>query len=180
MADLSPGQVQAVYAAVMLSLLLAIVFYCRRPGSEMLPRQWGNEIALMLLATLWFSPLVWSYHPTAALPALAMIYVRAPRHPKLTWVVTLLWMASLGLMGLADGPNVGRHPLDEPLAGRVSRLDGPRRASHAGRGGERLGSDRGRITDGAGSVLGVEMRATGAFCANTLGRALFARTPEPG
>lgn len=98
-ADLSPGQVQTLYAAVMLVLAAAIVFYCRRPGSQMSPREWGNEIALILLATLWFSPLVWSYHPTAALPALAMIYVRAPRCPKTSWIVTLLWMASLGLMG---------------------------------------------------------------------------------
>jgi hypothetical protein len=106
-AELSPAQVQTIYAAVMLALAAAIVYYCRQPGSLMSPRQWGNEIALMLLATLWFSPLVWSYHPTAALPAMAMIYVRAPRHPRLAWALTLLWMASLALMGVPLARTLG-------------------------------------------------------------------------
>jgi hypothetical protein len=53
----------------------------------------------MVLSTLWFSPLVWSYHPTAAVPALALIFGRAPQHPKLALNVAILWIVSLLLMG---------------------------------------------------------------------------------
>lgn len=98
-ADLTPRQLQAAYTAVMILLVLAIAIYCRRPGRELLPRRWSTEIALIVLATLWFSPLVWSYHPTAALPALAVIFTRAPKHSKLALVVAVLWMLSLVLMG---------------------------------------------------------------------------------
>ena len=77
-AHLTPGQLRFAYVAVMLLLALGIVIYCRRPGRELSPKQWSTEIALVVLATLWFSPLVWSYHITAALPALAVIFARAP------------------------------------------------------------------------------------------------------
>ncbi len=74
MANLNAGQLQAAYATVMSLLALAIVIYCRRPGRDLRPGQWATEIALVVLATLWFSPLVWSYHLTAALPALAVVF----------------------------------------------------------------------------------------------------------
>ena len=99
LADLTPEQLQAAYMAVMLLLALGVAMYCRRPGRELLPRQWSTEIALIVLATLWFSPLVWSYHPTAALPALAVIFTRAPQHSKLALAVAALWLLSLALMG---------------------------------------------------------------------------------
>ena len=98
-ADLTPSQLQAAYMAVMALLVLAISIYCRRPGRALLSRQWSTEIALIVLTTLWFSPLVWSYHPTAALPALAVIFTRAPQNSKLALAVAALWMASLVLMG---------------------------------------------------------------------------------
>ena len=44
-------------------------------------------------------PLVWSYHPTAALPALAVIFTRAPQRPRLAQAVAVLWLVSLALMG---------------------------------------------------------------------------------
>ena len=87
-AHLTPNQLQFTYAATMLLLALGILIYCRRPGRDLSPKRWSTEIALVVLATLWFSPLVWSYHITAALPALAVIFARAapsilewPRHP---------------------------------------------------------------------------------------------------
>jgi len=100
LADLTPGQVQAVYAAVMALLVLGISLYCRQPGRDLSPRQWATEIALIVLSTLWFSPLVWSYHPTAALPALAVILSRSPWHPKRTQATAALWLLSLALMGV--------------------------------------------------------------------------------
>jgi hypothetical protein len=51
------------------------------------------------LATLWFSPLVWSYHVTAALPALGVIFARAPQHPRVAQATAALWLLSLALMG---------------------------------------------------------------------------------
>jgi hypothetical protein len=105
--DLTAGQVQTVYTLVMAALLVAMTFYCRRPGGLLSPRQWSNEIALVVLATLWFSPLVWSYHPTAALPALSVIFARAPQHSKLAILVALLWLASLALMGIPAARALG-------------------------------------------------------------------------
>ena len=98
-AHLTPGQLRFAYVAVMLLLALGIVIYCRRPGRELSPKQWLTEIALVVLATLWFSPLVWSYHITAALPALAVIFARAPEHPRVAQATAALWLLSLFLMG---------------------------------------------------------------------------------
>ena len=98
LADLTPEQLQVAYMAVMLLLVLGVATYCRRPGRELLPRRWSTEIALIVLSTLWFSPLVWSYHPTAALPALAVIFTRAPQQPRLAQAVAALWLVSLLLM----------------------------------------------------------------------------------
>ena len=33
---------------------------------------------MMTLATLWFSPVVWSYHFVAATPVLAILFLRGP------------------------------------------------------------------------------------------------------
>jgi hypothetical protein len=98
-ADLTPNQLQTAYIAVVALLVLAIGVYCRRPGCDLSPERWSTEITLMVLSTLWFSPLVWSYHPTAAVPALALIFGRAPQHPKLALNVAILWIVSLLLMG---------------------------------------------------------------------------------
>ena len=77
-AYLTPSQLRFAYLAAMLLLALGIVIYCRRPDCKLSPKRWSAEIALVVLATLWFSPLVWSYHITAALPALAVIFALAP------------------------------------------------------------------------------------------------------
>jgi hypothetical protein len=98
-ADLSGRQLKAIYAAIMALLALGIAFVCRRPGRELSPGQWAVEIALIVLATLWFSPLVWSYHPTAATPALALILSRGPDHNRLCWTVGMLWLLGMALLG---------------------------------------------------------------------------------
>lgn len=98
LADLTPEQLQTAYTAVMLLLVLGVAAYCRRPGRDLPPRQWSTEIALIVLSTLWFSPLVWSYHPTAALPALAVIFTQAPQQPRRAQAVAALWVLSLLLM----------------------------------------------------------------------------------
>lgn len=98
-ADLSPTQLQAAYTIVMLLIGCGVLYYCRRSGNNSSPKQWASEIALVVLSTLWFSPLVWSYHPTAALPAMALILTRAPRYPRIGPILAVLWLVSLALMG---------------------------------------------------------------------------------
>jgi len=98
-ADLSRGQVKAVYAAAMALLALGVGWVCRRPARSLSRGQWATEIALIVLATLWFSPVVWSYHPTAATPALALIFSRRLHHRRLSWTVGLLWLLGMVLLG---------------------------------------------------------------------------------
>jgi hypothetical protein len=97
-ANLSGRQLKTTYLAAMALLVLAVGFVCRRPGRELSPGQWASENALIVLATLWFSPLVWSYHPTAATPALALILSRGSQHNWLSWTVGLLWLLGMVLL----------------------------------------------------------------------------------
>ncbi len=92
--NLPASQLQIIYKAVMGLLGLGILAFCRRPGRVLTPDQWSAEISLIVLATLWFSPLVWSYHPTAAAPALALLVARSPKYTKLVWTVAVFWMLS--------------------------------------------------------------------------------------
>jgi hypothetical protein len=41
---------------------------------------------------------MWSYHPTAVAPAMAIVLSRKPDHPGLMWVVPICWMLSLSLL----------------------------------------------------------------------------------
>lgn len=95
---LTPGQLRVAYYAVMLSLGAGVGFFCRRPWHVLSPPQWSAEIALIVLSTLWFSPLVWSYHPTAATPALALVLSHGPRRLRLAWTITALWLLSIALL----------------------------------------------------------------------------------
>jgi hypothetical protein len=97
-AHLTPGHLRFAYTTAMMLLALGIAVYCRRPGRRLSPGQWATEIALVILSTLWFSPLVWSYHLTAALPASAVIFARAPEHPRLAQATAILWLVSVMLM----------------------------------------------------------------------------------
>ncbi len=98
-ADLSAGQFRIVHLAVLGGLGLVLLAVCRRPGHATSPAQWADEIALVTLATLWFSPVAWSYHPTAAMPAVAVFLGRMDRHPRLVWTVVVLWLVALSLTG---------------------------------------------------------------------------------
>lgn len=92
--DLTPEQLKAVYMAIVGVLGLGVLVFCRRSGRDLTPEQWASEISLIVLSTLWFSPLVWSYHPTAATPALAILVARSPKHTRLVWAVAALWLLS--------------------------------------------------------------------------------------
>lgn len=99
LADLSGAGLRVVYFSVAGVLGLGIVGYCRRPADRLGTPQWATQIALVSLATLWFSPVAWSYHPTAAAPALAVILAQSPRRPRLARGVAAWWLASLALLG---------------------------------------------------------------------------------
>ena len=80
-ANFNAAQLTAAYAIVVGLLGLGVAVYCRRPARRTSPGQWSNEIAMAALSTLWFSPVVWSYYPTAAAPVAVVLgkVVAAPR-----------------------------------------------------------------------------------------------------
>jgi len=107
LADCSPGQLKLVYGALLGALLAGMAAYCRRPGRELSADQWAGEIALIVLATLWFSPVVWGYHPTAAAPALAVIAAQRRKFPGPVWLVLGLWLAAMASHGSAVACGLG-------------------------------------------------------------------------
>jgi hypothetical protein len=98
--NLSSRQLKVVYFAAIGALGLAGMYYCRRAWYNTSPDQWSAEIALMLLGTLWFSPVVWGYHPTAVVPALAIVLSKGDRYPRIAWGMAVLWVATLALFGI--------------------------------------------------------------------------------
>ncbi|MGO8751315.1 MAG: glycosyltransferase family 87 protein [Thermoguttaceae bacterium] len=105
--DLSARQLRLTYYAVMALLGLGLLFVCRRPGRATSPGGWSKEIALITLATLWFSPVAWSYHPTAAMPALALTLSCRPKHPWLVWITAGMWFLGMVLLGSQLGRAAG-------------------------------------------------------------------------
>jgi hypothetical protein len=97
--DLSPAQLTVVYYVLAGLLGLGILGVCRRPAGKTSPGQWSTEIALVVLSTMWFSPVVWSYHNTAVVPALAVVIGREPRHRRAAWLTIALWLAAMALSG---------------------------------------------------------------------------------
>jgi hypothetical protein len=97
--SLTGEQLRAVYLSVLGALGVAILAVCRRPARSTSEAQWATEIALVVQATLWVSPAVWSYHFTAATPALAVLLGRADRHPRLAWAMIVFWLLALALTG---------------------------------------------------------------------------------
>jgi len=93
---LSAGALKGVYFTAVSSLLLAIAWYCRRRAEETPPEAQATEIALIVLSTLWFTPIAPSYHPLAALPAIALLQSRRYFQP-VGWSVAILWLIALGL-----------------------------------------------------------------------------------
>jgi len=97
--NLTGEQLRLVYLGVLGALGAAILAVCRRPGRSTSEAQWATEIALVVLATLWFSPAVWSYHLTAATPALAVVLGRRYQRPGPAWTMAALWLVALALTG---------------------------------------------------------------------------------
>jgi alpha-1,2-mannosyltransferase len=99
LANLSSQQLRMVYLGITGLVGLGIAFSCRRPGRSLDVSRWATEIALVTLGTLWFSPVVWSYHFTAATPALAAVAARRAVQPRVAWGTAALWLVAMGLFG---------------------------------------------------------------------------------
>jgi hypothetical protein len=97
LADLAPATLEAVYFTLSGVLAVALATVFRRPARRMSPSRWSTEIALLVLATLWFSPIVWSYHFLAALPAAALLLGRTWDHGRRPRLVVILGASVQGL-----------------------------------------------------------------------------------
>ena len=106
-------------------LALGVAIYCRPVGIRAWAEEGPAKIAMMTLATLWFSPVVWSYHFVAATPVLAILLLRGRYRWQWVVPVVVVWGGALGPVGLRCGPGLGRAPVDESAPGcgacRVSR-----------------------------------------------------------
>jgi len=107
LANLSTSQVVVLYYTLVALLGLGIVAVARRPAGQTSAGQWGTEIALVALSTLWFSPVVWSYHNTAVLPAMAAVMGRERRHPRLVWAIVVLWLIGMSLFASSLARGLG-------------------------------------------------------------------------
>ena len=98
LADLTPTQLQIVFLATMAVLALGVAIYCRPVGCQAWAEEGPAKIAMMTLATLWFSPVTWSYHFVAAAPVLAILLLRG--RYRWQWVVPVVavWVGALGLL----------------------------------------------------------------------------------
>ena len=100
LADLTPQQLRTVFLATMAILALGVAIYCRPVGSQAWPQQGPAKIAMMTLATLWFSPVVWSYHFVAATPVLAILFLRARYRWQWVAPIVIVWIGGLSLLAL--------------------------------------------------------------------------------
>jgi len=105
-ADLSPRALSIVTACVMLAIGAAVLAAIRRPAAAQSREAWAAEIALVVLCTVWFSPVVWSYHLTAAVPALAVIMAHATAEGRKR-AVTAAWILGIALFAVPPARAAG-------------------------------------------------------------------------
>jgi hypothetical protein len=98
LADLTSAQLQTVFLATMAILALGVAIYCRPEASRAWSEQGPNKIAMMTLATVWFSPVVWSYHLVAATPVLAILFLRGRYRWQWVVPVVVVWVGALVLL----------------------------------------------------------------------------------
>ena len=105
--DLSPRQLQGVFLAAMGLLAGSLAYYWRKPAAGLSDQRKAGEVALVVLATMWFCPVVWSYHPTAGMPALAVVLSAGAGHGRLKPVVGITWLVAVLLLGLPHARAAG-------------------------------------------------------------------------
>jgi hypothetical protein len=100
-ADLSANQLHATYLAISALLFLAVAYYCRPFGHHSWASSGPQKLVMLMLATLWFSPVTWSYHFVAATPAVAALLLRARYRWVLVLPIFVVWCAAHCLLGFA-------------------------------------------------------------------------------
>lgn len=99
LANLTSTQLKTVYYSVLGLVGVGILWICRRSASQTPVADQAMEVALIVLSTLWFTPIAPSYHPIAVAPALALIIGRHSMRP-LAWGAVALWVLAMGLHGV--------------------------------------------------------------------------------
>lgn len=97
-ADLSGGALTAVFLVYAGLLLGVLGWYGRRPAWSLLPGRGAEELAMLALATMWFSPIVFSYHPVAMMPAVAVLIGRERVGSRRGWVTVIAALAGMVLL----------------------------------------------------------------------------------
>jgi Glycosyltransferase family 87 len=98
LADFTPAQLQAAFIAAAAILAAGVAVYCRPVSRTAWTEKGPAKIAMMTLATIWFSPVVWSYHFVAATPALAILLHSGQYRWQRVAPVIALWAGALGLL----------------------------------------------------------------------------------
>ncbi|GAB6166773.1 hypothetical protein JCM19992_27730 [Thermostilla marina] len=94
-AHLTGRELTWIYRGCIVIMMLALGWYFRYPYSNIPSERAKAEMGLVALATVWISPVVWGYHPTAAGPALAWIGARRDRLPIPVWTAFAVWLAGV-------------------------------------------------------------------------------------
>jgi hypothetical protein len=98
MADLSPMALLVVTGCAVMVLGAMVLRVLWRPAGSLAPGDWAAEIAIVVLCTVWLSPVVWSYHLTAAVPALAVVMAGSSESRKR--VISLVWLVGMALFAV--------------------------------------------------------------------------------
>lgn len=96
--DLSGHQLRHIYFSyVGLMLTLVFLYWCR-PARDLSAKRQAGEIGVLALATMWFSPIVFSYHPVAMIPAIAVIIAIERLGSPRGWIAVIASLAGMILL----------------------------------------------------------------------------------
>lgn len=117
---LDPGAVRGIVRALQAGLVLALAWLCRTPIDDRTRIGLAFEISLVLIATLWLTPIAWINHYVALLvPYAAAIYWVRTRPAALPERRLLLWAVVASAVLLASGISVLAQALSLPFLGAV-------------------------------------------------------------
>ena len=106
LARLPSQQAKQIFLGIHAVVGLGLFLLLRRSGRNLTKEEWSAEIAVICLCTIWLSPVVWSYHFTAAVPGLAVLLSRYDQ-PRWHWTILGIWSAGLALFAWDLGRAAG-------------------------------------------------------------------------
>ena len=104
-ADLSPNQM-AIAVSIVGGLMAGGVWWAMHRGTQKSAPDAPGDLALVALCTIWFSPVVWSYHFIAAAPALAVALGRRQIEWQ-RWALIGVWCLGMSLFAIELGRAAG-------------------------------------------------------------------------